>query len=56
MTDRGNSSARLATGGKAGIEAVARAEAFLAPLGVETSDLRSWIDDAIRNAFRRDSK
>jgi hypothetical protein len=35
------------------IATVAKAWSFLAPLGVETSDLRSLIDDAVRNALIR---
>jgi hypothetical protein len=35
------------------IATVAKAWALLAPLGVETSDLRSLIDEAVRNGFTR---
>jgi hypothetical protein len=35
------------------IATVAKAWAFLAPLGVETSDLQSLIDNAVRNGFTR---
>lgn len=35
------------------IATVAKAWTLLAPLGVETSDLRSVIDNAVRNGFRR---
>lgn len=35
------------------IAAVSKAWAVLAPLGVETADLRSLIDNAIRNGFKR---
>jgi hypothetical protein len=35
------------------IAAVAKAWVVLAPLGVETADLRSLIDNAIRNGFKR---
>ena len=35
------------------IATVAKAWALLAPLGIETSDLRSLIDNAVRNGFRR---
>ncbi len=38
------------------IAAVAKAWMFLAPLGVETFDLRSLIDNAVRNAFSRKRK
>jgi hypothetical protein len=38
------------------IATVAKAWIVLAPLGVETSDLRSLIDNAVRNAFTRKSK
>ena len=35
------------------IEVVARAWKLLAPLGVETSDIRRCVDDAVRNAWKR---
>ena len=35
------------------IAAVSKAWAVLAPLGIETSDLRSLIDNAVRNGFTR---
>jgi hypothetical protein len=38
------------------IATVAKAWIVLAPLGVETSDLRSLIDNAVRNAFTGKSK
>jgi hypothetical protein len=34
------------------ISAVSRAWALLAPLGVETSDLRNLVDGAVRNAWK----
>lgn len=37
------------------IEIVARAWKFLAPLGVETADIRRVVDDAVRNGWHRQS-
>jgi len=38
------------------IATVAKAWIVLAPLGVETSDLRSLIDNAVRNALQGSQK